>query len=223
MSAIPITKNNPTLTTELDLRMDKGLPAMEVDRRLVSLARTQRRIESVLCFYLKEVEGRQLYLYYGYASTVDYARERHGFEDRKTRSLLRMAYKFEELPRMKEAFHNGELPWTKAREAVKVATPETEEMWLDKCRKMTNRQLEEEVRQTLPPVRKKTLVFVLEGDRLDAERLEGLQLPKRRSSIRVVVGPQHELGPARVAAIELAVAVGVELLQRREAVASVRA
>jgi len=166
MSALP-AQNEPALATETDLRMDKGLPAMEVDRRLVSLSRTERRIESVLCFYLKEVDERRLYLDYGHASTVDYSRERLGFEDRKTRSLLRMAYKFEDLPRMKEAFHKGELPWTKAREAIKVAKPETEEMWIDKCRSLTNRQLEEEVRKTLPPVRKKTFVFVLEGDRLD--------------------------------------------------------
>jgi hypothetical protein len=177
------TKNPPVPTGKL-LGLKKGLPAKEVDRRLVALSRVHRRVESVLCFYLQEVEDRRLYLKYGFASVVDYARERLGFEDRKTRSLVQMAERFEKLPRLEKAFRSGDIPWTKAREVVKVAKPETEQEWLVKCRNMTNRQLEQAVRQTLPPVKKKTVVFVLEGDRLETweqtrealERLAGKTL-----------------------------------------------
>jgi hypothetical protein len=138
----------------------------------------------VLCFYLEEVETRQLYLKYGFASTVDYARERLGFEERKTRSLVKMAERFEELPRLEKAFRRGDIPWTKAREVVKVATPETEADWLVRCQTMSNRQLEQEVKREQPPTTKRTLVFVLEGDRLEAweqareavERLAGKTL-----------------------------------------------
>ncbi len=164
--------------------MKKGLPANEVDRRLVAAARVHRRVESVLCFYLQEVENRVLYRKYGFASTVDYARERLGFEDRKTRSLVKMAERFEELPKLKQAFRRGDLPWTKAREVVKVATPKTEAKWLTRCQSMSNRQLEQEVKRKQPPTTKKTLFFVLEGDRVEAweqtrealERLAGKTL-----------------------------------------------
>ena len=67
----------------------------------------------------------------------------------------------------REEFKAGNIPWTKAREAVKVATKETEEEWLDKCRNLSNRQLEDEVRQKLPPVKKKTLVLTLTDDFLE--------------------------------------------------------
>lgn len=67
---------------------------VEVDRRLMTLAKTHRRIESALCFYLQEVEERQLYIELGYASTVDDALDRLGFEDRKTWSLLQIARRF---------------------------------------------------------------------------------------------------------------------------------
>ncbi len=116
-----------------------------------------------MCFYLQEVETRRLYLRYGFASTVDYARESLGFEDRKTRSLLHMAERFEELPRLKKAFRRGDIPWTKAREVVKVATPKTEAKWLDRCNSMSNRQLEQEVKRKQPPTTRKSLFFVLEG------------------------------------------------------------
>jgi hypothetical protein len=68
---------------------------------------------------------------------------------------------------MKEAFRKGDIPWTKAREAVRAAKPETDAEWTKKCLELSNRQIEKEVRKTLPPVQKKTLVFVLEGDRLE--------------------------------------------------------
>ena len=173
-----------SLPAEAVLEMKKGLPPSEVDRRLVAAARVHRRVESVLCFYLQEVENRRLYLKYGFASTVDYARERIGFEDRKTRYLVKMAERFEELPRLEKAFRRGDIPWTKAREVVKVATPKTEAKWLDRCQSMSNRQLEQEVQRKQPPTTKKTLFFVLEGDRVEGweqarealERLAGKTL-----------------------------------------------
>jgi len=162
----------------------KGLSAIEVDRRLVRLSRLHRRVESELCFYLREVDERRLYLKLGFASTLDYARERLGFEQRKAQSLLYMAGRFQELPVLAKAFSAGELPWTKAREVVKVARRETEREWLQKCHEMSNRQLEQEVRRKLPPVKRKVLTFVLEGDRVETweqtrealERLAGKTL-----------------------------------------------
>jgi hypothetical protein len=150
-----------------DLELEKGLPAMEVDRRLITLAHAHRQIESSLCFYLLEVDERQLYSTYGHASTIDYARERLGFEDRKTYSLLFIARRFKDLPHLKKAFKKGELPWTKAREVAKAAKPETDEEWLKKSQTMSNRQIEKEVRKTLPPVKKEKLVLVLEGEMLE--------------------------------------------------------
>jgi len=43
--------------------------------------------------------------------------------------LLHLARRFEELPKMKEAFGRGEIPYTKAREAVKIATAANEDEW----------------------------------------------------------------------------------------------
>lgn len=164
----------PSRTTRSDglaqdgaIPLEKGLPAAEVDRRLVALTRVHRRVEAALCFYLREVDQRRLYLRFGHASTIDYARERLGFEDRKTRTFLFVAERCRSLPQLGEALRRGDLPWTKARELVRIAQPETEQQWLDKCQALSNRQLESEVRKALPPVRKKTLILVLEGDLLE--------------------------------------------------------
>jgi len=50
-----------------------------------------------------------------------------------------------ELPEIEAAFHSGEVPWTKIREIARIATPDTERVWLEKARRLTSRQLEEEV------------------------------------------------------------------------------
>ena len=172
------------LARPMAIALESDLPAMEVDRRLVALAGVHRKVEAALSYYLREVEDRRLYLQFGHASAVDYARERLGFEDRKTWSLLFVAERCKTLPQIDLAFRKGELPWTKVREIVKVATPETERDWLSKCQTLSNRQLEREVRRTLPPVTRKTLILVLEGDALDTweqtreamERLAGKSL-----------------------------------------------
>ena len=120
------SKNNPPVLKEENLIKEQGLTAKEVDRRLVVLSKAHRRVESALCFYLQEVDERELYRGYGHASTVDYARERLGFEDRKTWTLLQLARRLKVLPELKKAFGEGKIPWTKAREATKAATPETD-------------------------------------------------------------------------------------------------
>jgi hypothetical protein len=63
--------NQAVVLNEKDLVMEKGLPAREIGKRLTSLTRTHRRLESVLCFYLQEANRRELYLDYGHGSTVD--------------------------------------------------------------------------------------------------------------------------------------------------------
>jgi hypothetical protein len=151
---------------ESDLVTETGLPAREIHGRLVVLSRVQHRVESALAFYLLEVERRSLFVELGHASTVDYARECLGLEDRKTRTLLGLACRLERLPKMKEAFSLGQLPYTKAREAVRVATPENEETWVEKCKTMSNRQIEQEVRRELPPEQNRLLFFSLDESRI---------------------------------------------------------
>ena len=70
-----------------------------------------------------------------------------GIKPRKAQYLVFIASRLEKLPRIREAFDAGELPWTKAREIVSVATPETEAEWLEKARALSNRDLEKEVRR----------------------------------------------------------------------------
>ena len=66
-----------------------------------------------------------------------------GIKPRKAWYLVFIAERLENLPAIRAEFDAGKLSWTKAREIVAVATPDTEEEWLEKDRVLSNRDLGE--------------------------------------------------------------------------------
>jgi hypothetical protein len=48
----------------------------------------------------------------------------------------------EALPALKSVVASGEVPWTKARVVAQVATPETQDFWIDQARCKGRRDLE---------------------------------------------------------------------------------
>ncbi len=68
---------------------------------------------------------------------------------------------------MNEAFGRGEIPYTEAREPVKIATAANEDEWIQQCMTLSNRQLEQAVKKELPPEKKRTLVLVLDEERIE--------------------------------------------------------
>ena len=59
--------------------------------------------------------------------------------------LLNTARALKELPRLEQAFRKGELSWGKVRELKRVATPETEEVWVDFARQNSVTQVQTKV------------------------------------------------------------------------------
>ena len=97
------------------------------------------------CRSLREILRRRLYRELGYASIHIYAQEALGFSRSKTYEFIRFAESLGKLPKLKAAVESGEMPWTKAREVVKVATAETEQSWLTMAGGKSRRELEKEV------------------------------------------------------------------------------
>ena len=65
-------------------------------------------------------------------------------------ALLRIGRALPELPVLKKGMADGTLPWTKARELVRVVTPETHAGWVQLAELKTVRQLEAIVRRHEP-------------------------------------------------------------------------
>jgi len=99
---------------------------------------------SVLWF--GEVMRRKLFRDLGHSSINQYAMQELDFCKSKADDFVRLAKKLDDLPAVREAVASGEIGYTKARELVSVATPETQDTWL-KVAKGTRKELIHEVKK----------------------------------------------------------------------------
>lgn len=154
--------------------------AYEIDARL--RGRALRRGQSVAedAFDLATCKKLGLYRLLGYSSITRYAYAVNGYGSSKTSDLIKIAEACAELPRTREEFVAGRLPWTKARWIVKRATPENEEEWLEKARLLSVTELAAEVNER-PPTYKRLL------DELEGQELGWLEA--------VADGVRHSGGP----------------------------
>ena len=87
-------------------------------------------------------------------------------------------------PNTSAAFEAGEISWTKVREICRVATPETEDEWLMRAKRLTNRALEKMVRHKTGIREQDFLRIPMPADVMDvwkeceelAERMSGCEL-----------------------------------------------
>jgi hypothetical protein len=119
--------------------------AKTIHERLLAALTAMRKAEGQAVTLFAEIMKRKLYRGLGYASIHLYAEEGLGFSRSKTYEFIRLAEALDDFPGLKQGLASGELPWTKAREVVKVATPETEQQWLVMAESKSRRELEKEV------------------------------------------------------------------------------
>ncbi len=113
----------------------------DLQSKLAELDRAQAGAVGLFAVMMRNKLYREL----GHASIHIYAQEALGFSRSKTYEFIRLANALDDLPKLKAGVESGEVPWTKAREVVKVATPETEQDWLELAESKSRRELEKEV------------------------------------------------------------------------------
>ena len=129
------------------VRHERALSVEQIESHLIEAATRHHLEERNIAYWLLEIDRRGLYRTRGFSSLGDYAMELVGIKPRKAWYLVFIAERLENLPAIRAEFDAGKLSWTKAREIVAVATPDTEEEWLEKARVLSNRDLEKEVRR----------------------------------------------------------------------------
>lgn len=90
---------------------------------------------------LMAVDQTRLYQQFGCSGAVHYARNVLGLNMKEARTLRRVARELERLPRMRLAAEHGKIAWSKLREIVGKATPETEDAWLALADRMSGDEL----------------------------------------------------------------------------------
>lgn len=128
-----------------------GEPRWKVTHaRLLSFARKRSGLDWEEGQLLREAQRDSVHRQLGFASLAEYIERLFGYNGRLVKEKLRVAQSLEELPTTSEAMRTGELTWSAVRELTRVATAETERAWLEACRGLTVRQIEELVSGRAP-------------------------------------------------------------------------
>jgi HNH endonuclease len=98
---------------------------------------------------LLAMEHTLLYKKFGLSGSVNFARQCLGLSLREARDLRRVASELRGLPLLTVAAQQGEISWSQLREVVRKASPDTEELWLELCHKLTSHEIQKLV--TLTP------------------------------------------------------------------------
>lgn len=125
-------------------------PISDLHARLRTARRDHQRAEFVLASLLWELRRTRAYADRGHANVEQYAEVELDLGVRQVRDLIAIGRRLGELPALARAFADGQLGWTKAREVVRVATPETDSAWTSRAVVATNRDLERQVSAARP-------------------------------------------------------------------------
>jgi hypothetical protein len=113
-----------------------------VHDQLSRMARERARFDCDEGRLLLRALRAHVHLHLGFASFAEYIERTFGYAPRWTHERLRVAEQLEVLPRLQRALHDGAVPWSTARELTRIATPTSEQAWLDVARGKTLRQVE---------------------------------------------------------------------------------
>ena len=119
--------------------------ARALDHELVAARKAERGAQHRLATLLAEMADTGFFRILGYTSVEQYAELVLELSFRAARDLLRIGRCLGDLPTLTAALADGDVDWTKAREIVRVATPDTDSEWTERAKFATARQIEHEV------------------------------------------------------------------------------
>ncbi|RYZ01889.1 MAG: hypothetical protein EOO73_33870 [Myxococcales bacterium] len=84
----------------------------------------------------------EVHRHFGYGSFAEYVERLLGYAPRVTHDKVRVAEALEALPELSRELREGTVNYSQARELTRVATPQTEKIWLTHARGRTSREVE---------------------------------------------------------------------------------
>ena len=150
------TSSNGNAELVSEVVLVSGLCAELIDERLRATCRLADVGHRATAFYLADMHERGLHQALGRPTTVAYAVDELGMSRRQARELLQAGVRLRELRVIDAAFAESRLSWSRVRRLCEVATPETEQAWLDRALISSQGELDRLVQRTrrgdAPPV-----------------------------------------------------------------------
>jgi HNH endonuclease len=160
-----------------------ALDNAELDEKLEQAVGENQRSETLICCFLTEIQERRAYRDFGYSTIADYARERFGFQERKTRYLVFLGRKVKSLPQLREALRSGKLGWVKATRIASVACREDESVWLDSALSLSVQELDRRIKDGTDRMASMLHFFVSEDLRILWEN--ALEIARRTAGAEI--------------------------------------
>lgn len=120
------------------------------DRRLREYAHQRARLDAAESLDMVRAEKMRIHIYFGCATILEYLERRAGYSVHAARERLRVARCLATLPMTASELARGNLSFSTVRELSRVATPETEEAWIERAKLKTCREVEEMVAGRAP-------------------------------------------------------------------------
>jgi hypothetical protein len=114
-----------------------------IDRRLRGYARKRATLDAAESLDLDSALDIEIHHRFGCATFLEYMERRLGYVPHTARERLRVARAVTSMPLIAGALSRGELTYSHVRELSRVATPETEDVWLAAIQDKTAGQVQE--------------------------------------------------------------------------------
>jgi len=115
----------------------------QLHRRLKRIVKARGALDAQEAAALRDAQAQRIWRHCGYASLVEYMEAEMGYSPRVALERLRVAKAIEELPVIAEALTQGDLSFSAAKEITRIATPETEQAWVEAASEKNVRQVED--------------------------------------------------------------------------------
>jgi hypothetical protein len=129
--------------------------ARYADAALKKSVRAMEQAQQCAVLWFGDIMRRRLYRKLGYSSINQYAQVELKFSKTRTGDFVQLARKLDDLPAVREAVANGEVGYTKAREIVKVASPENKTGWVAAAKESSRNELVRKVAAAKEKARRK--------------------------------------------------------------------
>lgn len=120
------------------------------DRLLQRVAARRGALDVEEAVALMRALAAEVHRHRGFATFAEYLERVLGYAPHTARDRVRVAEALARLPAIRAALQVGRLSWSAARELTRVATPDTEQAWLDAAADKTVREVEDAVRGRRP-------------------------------------------------------------------------
>jgi len=118
--------------------------------KAVALSKTYLTSEVDLLTVLMEIDDKKGYIPLGYTGIFNYCLHALKFSESQASYFSSVARKSREVPQLKQAIDSGVLTISKARRIVKVITPQTQALWINKAATLAQIALDKEVAEVNP-------------------------------------------------------------------------